>query len=70
MPDGHQREMELNRSIGLPGGIALVIGGAGASLPEMVMLQRMFRWQILLAFLFSVFGIAITTGLLAQALFG
>lgn len=27
MPDGHQREMELNRSIGLPGGIALVIGG-------------------------------------------
>lgn len=49
--------------------IALVIGGAGASLPEMVMLKRMFRWPILLAFLFSVFGIAITTGYLAQALF-
>ena len=58
------------KGMGIGAVIALVIGGAGASLPEMVMLQRMFRWQILLAFLFSVFGIAITTGLLAQALFG
>jgi uncharacterized membrane protein YraQ (UPF0718 family) len=49
--------------------IALVVGGAGASLPEMVMLKRMFQWPILIAFLFSVFGIAITTGYLAQALF-
>jgi uncharacterized membrane protein YraQ (UPF0718 family) len=48
--------------------IPLVVGRAGASLPEMVMLKRMFRWPILLAFLFSVFGIAITTGYLAEAL--
>ena len=48
--------------------IALVIAGAGASLPEMIMLKRMFHWPILIAFLFSVFAIAITTGYAAQYL--
>ncbi len=57
------------KGMGIGAVIALVIGGAGASLPEVVMLQRMFRWQILLAFLFSVFSIAIITGFLAQAFF-
>jgi uncharacterized membrane protein YraQ (UPF0718 family) len=57
------------KGMGIGAVIALVIGGAGASLPEMVMLKRMFHWPILLAFLFSVFGIAISTGYLAQALF-
>lgn len=57
------------KGMGIGAVIALVIGGAGASLPEMVMLKRMFRWPILLAFLFSVFGIAITTGYLAEAFF-
>lgn len=57
------------KGMGIGAVIALVIGGAGASLPEMVMLKRMFGWPILLAFLFSVFAIAITTGYLAEALF-
>lgn len=57
------------KGMGIGAVIALVIGGAGASLPEMVMLKRMFHWQILAVFLFSVFGIAITTGFIAQALF-
>ncbi|WP_078119831.1 permease [Thiosocius teredinicola] len=57
------------KGMGIGAVIALVIGGAGASLPEMVMLKRMFRWPILLAFLFSVFSIAVTTGVLAEAFF-
>lgn len=57
------------KGMGIGAVIALVIGGAGASLPEMIMLKRMFHWPILIAFLFSVFGIAITTGFLAEALF-
>ncbi len=57
------------KGMGIGAVIALVIGGAGASLPEMVMLKRMFHWPILLAFLFSVFTVAITTGYLAQILF-
>ena len=57
------------KGMGIGAVIALVIGGAGASLPEVVMLKRMFRWPILAVFLFSVFGIAITTGYLAEWLF-
>ncbi len=57
------------KGMGIGAVIALVIGGAGASLPEMVMLKRMFHWPILLAFLASVFTVAITTGYLAQLLF-
>ncbi len=57
------------KGMGIGAVIALVIGGAGASLPEVVMLKRMFRWPILAAFLLSVFGIAITTGYLAEWLF-
>lgn len=57
------------KGMGLGAVIALVIGGAGASLPEVVMLKRMFKWPILTVFLFSVFGIAITTGFLAELIF-
>jgi len=40
--------------------IALVIGGAGASIPEAVMLKRIFKMPILVAFLASVFGIFVS----------
>lgn len=42
--------------------IALIIGGAGASLPEVIMLKGLFKLPLLLAFLFSVFFTAITMG--------
>ena len=43
--------------------VALIIGGAGASLPEMAMLKGMFRLPLLIAFM--VFTIVATAGLLA-----
>lgn len=57
------------KGMGVGAVIALVIGGAGASLPEVVMLKRMFQWPILSVFLFSVFGIAIITGYLAELIY-
>ncbi|MEJ1363926.1 MAG: permease [Candidatus Sedimenticola sp. (ex Thyasira tokunagai)] len=57
------------KGMGVGAVIALVIGGAGASLPEVVMLKRMFQWPILSVFLLSVFGIAITTGYLAELIY-
>jgi len=41
---------------------ALIIGAAGASLPEVIMLKRLFRLPLMAAFLLSVFTIAIATG--------
>ncbi|GAA6173628.1 permease [Colwellia sp. KU-HH00111] len=42
--------------------ISLTIGGAGASLPEMIMMKKMFHWPLLLAFIFLVFATACLTG--------
>jgi len=42
--------------------MALTIGGAGASLPEMIILKRIFQWPLLLAFIGVVFITACMTG--------
>jgi len=42
--------------------LALTVGGAGASLPEMIMLKRLFRWPLLAAFIVVVLGTACLTG--------
>ncbi|MBE0585392.1 MAG: permease [Desulfofustis sp.] len=46
--------------------IALIIGGAGASLPEVAMLKGIFRLPLLLAFLGSVLATAVVAGYLVQ----
>ena len=43
--------------------MSLTIGGAGASLPEMIMLKRLFQWPLLFAFILLVFTTACLTGL-------
>lgn len=42
--------------------IALVIGSGGASLPEMILLKKLFRWPLLLAFLTVIFVMAVVGG--------
>lgn len=42
--------------------MALSIGGAGASLPEMIMMKRMFHLPLIVAFVLMVFFTAIVTG--------
>ncbi len=42
--------------------IALIIGGAGASLPELTLLSSMFQKKMLAAFMVCVFVVAIVTG--------
>lgn len=44
--------------------IALLVGGAGASIPEVIMLKRIFRIPILAVFLLSVFSMAVISGYL------
>ena len=48
---------------------ALIIGSAGASLPEVFMINRLVRFPLLLAFLSSVFLIAVATGLVFNFLY-
>ncbi len=50
------------KGVSLGAVIALIIGSGGASLPEVIMLKRLFYWPLLLAFLLTVFGMAILGG--------
>lgn len=42
--------------------MALTIGAGGASLPELIMLKRLFRWPLLLAFVMIILIMAISAG--------
>ncbi len=42
--------------------MSLTIAGAGASLPEMIMMKRMFHWPLIIAFIALVFTTACITG--------
>lgn len=50
--------------------MALVIGSGGASLPEMILLKKLFKWPLLLAFLSVIFTMAIIGGFTFNALIG
>jgi uncharacterized membrane protein YraQ (UPF0718 family) len=48
--------------------MALTISGAGASLPELIILKRIFHWPLLLAFIGVVFSTACLTGFAIDAI--
>ena len=56
------------KGMGLGAPMALTIGGAGASLTEVILLKALFRKQILAAFLVVIIGTAISAGYLFTAL--
>lgn len=52
----------LAKGVSIGAVMALVIGSGGASLPEVILLKKLFRWPLLLAFLSIIFGMAILVG--------
>jgi uncharacterized membrane protein YraQ (UPF0718 family) len=46
--------------------LALVIGGAGASIPELTLLSAIFKKKLLAAFVITVFSIAVVAGYMAN----
>ncbi len=57
------------KGMGLGAVMALIIGSAGASLTEVILLKSIFRNQMILAFLFVVLGMAISAGYLYSYIF-
>lgn len=49
--------------------IALIIGGAGASIPEVTLLAGIFKKQMLFTFLACVFTVAVVTGMVFNLIF-
>ncbi|MCK7582429.1 MAG: hypothetical protein MZV65_47140 [Chromatiales bacterium] len=50
--------------------IALLIGGAGASIPEVSMLLGIFKRKLVIAFLLTILTVAIVTGYLTDFIVG
>ncbi len=56
----------INKGMGVGAVIALLIGGAGASLPEVVLLSKLFKRKLVMAFVLSILFVAILTGFIIQ----
>ena len=58
----------VGKGMGLGTVLALVIGGAGASIPELIILSSMFKRRLIIAFALNIFVIAIVAGYLVDIL--
>ncbi|MDD5242586.1 MAG: permease [Syntrophorhabdaceae bacterium] len=52
----------VGKGMGLGTVLALIIGGAGASIPELIILGSMFKKKLVLAFAVNVFVVAVVAG--------
>lgn len=59
----------VSKGVSLGAVVALIIGGAGASLPEVILLKSLFKIPLVIAFLIVVLSMAITAGYIIQGLF-
>ena len=57
------------KGMGIGAVMAFIIGSAGASIPEVILLRSMFKTPIILSFLGVVLGMAILAGFIFNALF-
>ena len=46
--------------------IALLIGGAGASIPEVILLSKLFKRKLVITYVVTILVVAISTGVIAQ----
>jgi len=56
----------VGKGMGVGTVLALIVAGAGASIPEMIILGSMFRKKLVIAFLVNVFLVAIVAGYLVN----
>ncbi|TLI80164.1 permease [Escherichia sp. E2562] len=59
----------MTKGMGLGALMALIIGSAGASLTEVILLKSMFRMPMIIAFLTVILSMALLMGYLTQVLF-
>ncbi len=56
----------VEKGMGMETVLALIIGGVGASIPEITLLASPFKGRLLLAFVLNVFLIAVVAGYLVD----
>lgn len=55
-----------DKGMGMGAIMALIIGGGGASITELILLKSMFRMPMLIAFLAVILGMAVSAGMIFQ----
>jgi len=58
----------VGKGMGVGTVLALVVGGAGASIPELIILASMFKKKLIFAFAANVFLVAVVAGYLVEIL--
>ncbi|MDD4568034.1 MAG: permease, partial [Methanoculleus chikugoensis] len=58
----------LEKGMGIGAVMALIIGGAGASIPEVTLLAAIFDRRLLAAFVVIILGVAVLAGVAFQTL--
>lgn len=58
----------VEKGMGIGAVMALIIGGAGASIPEVTLIASIFEKRLVAAFVITVLGVAILAGVLFQFL--
>jgi len=56
----------IDKGMGMGTVVALLIGGAGASIPEVSMLAGIFKRKLVIAFLLTIIAVAVVTGYLVD----
>ncbi|RSL29541.1 permease [Salibacterium salarium] len=56
----------ISKGMGIGSVIALLVGGAGASIPEVVLLNKLFKRKLVAAFVASILFVAVSTGFIVQ----
>lgn len=56
----------VSKGMGIGAVIALLVGGAGASIPEVILLSKLFKRKLVIAFVTSILFVAISTGFIVQ----
>jgi len=58
----------VGKGMGIGTVLALIVGGAGASIPELIILASMFKKKLIVAFALNVFLVAVVAGYLVDLL--
>ncbi|HGO3521437.1 permease [Staphylococcus agnetis] len=59
-------EALVSKGMSLGTVVALIIGGAGASIPEVVLLSKLFKKKFVISFVIAILLVAIATGLIVN----
>ncbi|HLR20025.1 MAG TPA: permease [Staphylococcus sp.] len=57
-------EALVSKGMSLGTVIALIIGGAGASIPEIILLTKLFKKKFIISFIITILGVAFATGII------